>query len=98
MTSGYTKKEYSLFDKTLYVQRLLFAIDNDYSHLDEYAQNAVKQLKQEANRDIDNAIEDLQNALEVTGFFPQIREVSSQSPSLWRQPVRITTNKKESQQ
>lgn len=98
MSTGYEKKDYGIFEKSLYIQRLLYAIDADTNFVDDVTKNIISNVKKDANKEIDAVIESLQYCLELMGFFPQIREVSSQNPSLWRQPVRITTNKKESQQ
>lgn len=95
MSNGYEKKEYGIFEKTLYVQRLLYAIDADTSFVDDVTRNLISNVKKDANKEIDAVIESLQYCLELTGFFPQIRDVSSQSPSLWRQPTRIIAAKKE---
>lgn len=90
----YTTTEYSIYDKTLYLQRLLFAIDNNMrdATVDEEANTLKERLLQQAREDIDNAITSLTDILEIIGYFPTIREVQG-GMEIWKQPKKFTKTK-----
>lgn len=87
----YTTTKYSVYDKSLYLQRLLFAIDNNFRGdlMDKYAIDCKDSLMTDAGKSIDDAITALTDALEIIGYFPAIREVSG-GRQAWRQPTKIT--------
>lgn len=97
MNKGYTTREYDIYDKTLLIQRLLFAVNQNCKEdlLNTEAVNLHKLVMKDAEKAADNLIECLSTALEVIGYLPVIQEVSSQQPRLWRQPTRITPKKGE---
>ena len=68
----------TIFEKTLYLQRLIFAIEQSDKRgfADKYAAANMGVQKREAEDYIDAAIECYVCALEVVGYFPTIREKS----------------------
>ena len=68
----------STFDKTLYIQRLLFACEHaakfDSSPSESETCNYRNTLK-EADKQLDETIQSITYALELKGFFPKIVEV-----------------------
>ena len=97
MSKPYEVRQYDLYDKTLLIQRLLFAISQNCREdlLNTEATNLHKLIMKDAEQAADSLIDCLSTALEVIGYLPTIREVSSQQPTLWRQPVRVTPKKGE---
>ena len=97
MDKPYDVKQYDLYDKTLLIQRLLFAISQNCREdlLNSEAVNLHKIIMKDAEQAADSLIDCLSTALEVIGYLPTIREVSNQRPTLWRQPVRVTPRKGE---
>ena len=91
----YTTTEYSIYDKTLYLQRLLFSIDNNMrdASISEEANTLKERLLKQAKEDVDNAITSLTDILEIIGYFPTIREVQ-EGVQLWKQPLKFTSKQK----
>lgn len=97
MNKPYETKHFDIYDKTLLIQRLLFAISQNCKEelMNREAIDLHKLIMKDAEKNADNLIECLSTALEVIGYLPVIREVSSQQPQLWRQPTRVTPRKDE---
>ena len=97
MNKNYTTREYDIYDKTLLIQRLLFAVSqncrDDLLNNDAITLNRL--VMKDAEKAADNLIDCLLIALESIGYLPTVKEVSSQQPQLWRQPTRITPKKGE---
>lgn len=95
MTSKpYTTTEYSIYDKTLYLQRLLFSVDNNMrdTAVSEEANTLKERLLKQAKEDIDNAITSLTDILEIIGYFPTIREIQG-DVQIWKQPLKFAKTK-----
>ena len=90
MEKPYTEVKYSIYDKSLYLQRLLFAIESNFrsENIDDFADNARKSLLKHAENGIDDAIDALTDVLEIIGYFPTIREVSIGGNAIWKQPTK----------
>ena len=95
MSKGYVTKGFDIYDKTLLAQRLLFAISQNCKEdlLNNDALNLHRLIMKDADKAVDNLIDTLNTALEVIGFFPQIKEISSDKPKLWRQPTLVSGKK-----
>lgn len=100
MNKPYETKHFDIYDKTLLIQRLLFAISQNCKEelMNREAIDLHKLIMKDAEKNADNLIDTLNTALEVIGFFPCVREVSSSSPQLWRQPTRVTAKKGETKE
>ena len=67
----------TLFDKTLYLQRLLFACDKAGAPDENYDKSAAwnyRQALKESEKHVDESIEYLHIALKIRGFLPDIME------------------------
>ena len=64
------------FDKSLYIQRLLFQLQQTRKQItmDKETDSLITMYEVEASKALDNTVESLQEALTVAGFFPVIRE------------------------
>ena len=64
------------FDKTLYVQRLLFQLQQERKQVtrDKETDSLVLMYEVAAAKALDNVVENLQEALTTMGFFPAFRE------------------------
>lgn len=91
MEKHYNEIKYSMYDKSLYLQRLLFAIESNFrqGNIDEHAENTKNILTKDAEKSIDDAICSLTDILEIIGYFPTVREISSNKGEIWRQPTRL---------
>lgn len=88
-----TYRQYSAFDKTTYLQRLLFAIENACKGIwenDEQARIKSLLIKQ-AETEIDNAIGSLTDILEIIGYFPVISDNLRNAEKIWKQPYKKET-------
>ena len=93
----YTEIRYSIYDKTLYLQRLLYAVDTATRGIDDDSVASIRHtLMEQANKEVDNAIASVQDILELIGYFPQVRDIDNDKVRIWKQPTRYTANKKES--
>lgn len=69
----------TIYDKTLFLQRLLFACEKASKFTGETDDSALwnyRHALQEAEKELDNACESVIYALELKGYLPQIKEVS----------------------
>jgi hypothetical protein len=66
----------SPFEKTLYLQRLIYQLQSERKNTnrDKETDSLITMYEVNAAHDLDNAIENLQEALTVMGFFPVIKE------------------------
>lgn len=70
----------TLYDKTLFLQRLLFACEKASKFTGKEDDSLVWNYKnslRDAEKDVDNACESLIYALELRGYLPQIKEVGA---------------------
>lgn len=86
----YTTTQYSLYDKSLYLQRLLFAIEGNFrsDSTDQYATDCKNRLMAEAGNSVDDAILALTDILEIIGYFPAVREIATGEVTKWKQPTK----------
>lgn len=67
----------NIFDKTLYLQRLIYAQGQAMKHLrtDDERRSVIGCLSKQAEQEIDNAIASHTQILEICGVIPTVREV-----------------------
>ena len=82
--------KYSIYDKSLYLQRLLFAIEGNFrgDSTDQYATDCKNRLMVEAGNSVDDAITALTDILEIIGYFPAVREIATGEVTKWKQPTK----------
>lgn len=86
----YITTQYSVYDKSLYLQRLLFAINSNFrgDSTDQYATDCKNRLMVEAGNSVDDAILALTDILEIIGYFPAVREIATGEVTKWKQPTK----------
>lgn len=67
----------SIYEKTLYIQRLLYALDRIETTWrgDKYASDRMRASRAMADKEIDSVIDTLHDILEISGIFPKLKEV-----------------------
>lgn len=65
------------FEKTLYIQRLLYQLHVTRKQIarDNQTESLISMYEIESSKALDNSVESLQEALTVAGFFPAIKEI-----------------------
>lgn len=77
------------YEKTLYIQRLLYQVESERTFFSQESAYQVERLKDAVGKELDACIESLQHILEITGFFPEIREIHGKTQErIWKQPTK----------